>query len=257
VLSGVVDQFGLLALAFAVGAMFAAGFVKGAVGFALPTIAISGVGSVLSAPLAIAAMIAPSLVTNLWQVLRQGIGPAMAAVREFWLLNMVLFATIAATAQLVVMLSEQALFLILGVAVTGFALAQLSGWKPPRPKRHRRAVEVGVGLLSGFFGGLAGVWGPPILLYLHALDASKRAQVRALGLSFFGGSVMLTAAHARSGLLSGEALTLTLAMIPPTLLGMAAGLMVQDRLDQRTFRRWTLAVLALAGLNLLRRGVFG
>jgi hypothetical protein len=32
---------------------------------------------------------------------------------------------------------------------------------------------------------------------------------------------------------------------------------VQDRLDQARFRRFTLVVLALAGLNLVRRGLLG
>jgi hypothetical protein len=32
---------------------------------------------------------------------------------------------------------------------------------------------------------------------------------------------------------------------------------VQDRLDQALFRRLTLIVLVVAGLNLLRRAIFG
>jgi hypothetical protein len=36
---------------------------------------------------------------------------------------------------------------------------------------------------------------------------------------------------------------------------MFAGYLVQDRLDQVVFRRVTLIVLVIAGLNLLRRGL--
>jgi uncharacterized protein len=50
---------------------------------------------------------------------------------------------------------------------------------------------------------------------------------------------------------------LSLALIVPTLIAMALGYLVQDRLDQDVFRTVTLAVLVLAGLNLLRRAVFG
>jgi hypothetical protein len=32
---------------------------------------------------------------------------------------------------------------------------------------------------------------------------------------------------------------------------------VQDRIDQATFRKVTLIVLVVAGLNLVRRGLFG
>ena len=130
-LTGIADAFGAPALFFAFVVMFLAGFTKGAVGFALPMIAVSGVGSTLSAPLAIAALIAPSLVTNVWQTFRQGVGPAWRTLREFWLLNVALFAMIAASAQLVTMLTERELFLILGSGVTVFGLVQLLGWKPP------------------------------------------------------------------------------------------------------------------------------
>jgi hypothetical protein len=39
------------------------------------------------------------------------------------------------------------------------------------------------------------------------------------------------------------------------MLAMWLGFRVQDRLDQRKFRFWTLVVLVVAGLNLVRRGV--
>jgi hypothetical protein len=38
---------------------------------------------------------------------------------------------------------------------------------------------------------------------------------------------------------------------------MFAGYRVQDRLDQALFRKLTLAVLVLAGVNLLRRALAG
>ena len=38
---------------------------------------------------------------------------------------------------------------------------------------------------------------------------------------------------------------------------MWAGGAVHDRIDQTTFRRATLVVLLIAGLNLIRRGVTG
>ena len=67
-------EYGFLALAIAFAVMLFAGFTKGAVGFGLPMICISGIGSVLPAEIAIAALILPGLVTNMWQSLRDGLG---------------------------------------------------------------------------------------------------------------------------------------------------------------------------------------
>jgi len=41
------------------------------------------------------------------------------------------------------------------------------------------------------------------------------------------------------------------------MVGMAIGTAVQDRIDQRLFKRITLIVLLAAGANLLRRAVMG
>ena len=53
-----------------------AGFVKGAVGFAMPMIMISAFGTFLPKELALALLILPVLVTNVAQALRDG-WPAM------------------------------------------------------------------------------------------------------------------------------------------------------------------------------------
>ena len=46
------------------------------------------------------------------------------------------------------------------------------------------------------------------------------------------------------------------ALVAPALAGMAVGLWIGDRLDQERFRTATLAVLVVAGMNLVRRALF-
>jgi uncharacterized membrane protein YfcA len=101
------------------------------------------------------------------------------------------------------------------------------------------------------------VWGPPIILYFLALEMPKREMVRAQGVSFLLGSLILVAAHLRSGLLLGEGGAFSVLMIAPACIGMALGQSVQDRLNPVLFRKAVLIVLAIAGLNLLRRGLMG
>ncbi|MGG7567390.1 sulfite exporter TauE/SafE family protein [Rhodovulum sp. DZ06] len=237
--------------------MLAGGFAKGAVGFALPMISVSVGGSALPATMAVAGMILPGVVTNIWQTFRGGGAAAWGALREHWRLNAILFAMIALCAQLVTVLPERVLFLALGGGVTCFGLVQLLGWRPSIPPGGRRRAEALAAVIAGFFGGLAGVWGPPIVLYFLALEMPKRDMVRAQGISFLLGSLILVAAHLQSGLLSGANLAWSAAMVAPGVAGMALGQALQDRLDPVAFRRATLFVLCLAGLNLLRRGLMG
>ncbi|MBL4807212.1 MAG: sulfite exporter TauE/SafE family protein [Rhodobacteraceae bacterium] len=242
-------------IAFAV--MMLAGFIKGAIGFALPMIAISGIGTVMSAEIAIAAMILPGLFTNFWQSLRNGFGAALVSLRKFWRLNLILLVMIYYCAKLVTVVPESFLFLILGASITVFGTIQIVGWQPRFPPHMRNYVEAGVALVAGFFGGLAGVWGPPILMYLMALETPKVEQIRVQGISFLLGSIVLTVAHLNSGVLNQNSLPFSAALIVPAALGMFAGFAVQSRIDQQVFRKATLIVLVIAGLNLLRRGFFG
>ena len=163
---------------------------------------------------------------------------------------------IALAAQLVVALPDRFLFGLLGVAVSAFAGSQLVGWRPRFPEHHRAAVEVAVGVVGGFFGGLSGIWGPPIVMYLIATGLPKIELVRAQSLSFLLGSVVLLLAHLRSGVLNPVTLPASAWMVLPTMAAMFVGYRVHDRLDQRRFQRLTLVVLVLSGLNLVRRALF-
>lgn len=55
-----------------------AGVVKGMVGFAMPMILVSALSSFLTPELALAGLILPTVVTNGFQELRQGLRPACA-----------------------------------------------------------------------------------------------------------------------------------------------------------------------------------
>ena len=247
--------YGTGPLAGAAVAMAAGGFAKGVVGFALPLIALSVAGSFMPYDVAVAILIVPMLVSNLFQTLRNGVGAAWMSLRTFWRLNLVLVTTIAFSAQLVLVLPDRALFAILGVTVSLFAVSQLAGWQPRFPMRHRATVEVGVALVAGFFGGLSGIWGPPLVMYLLAVDLPKTEMVRVQSLSFLLGSAVLLVAHLHSGVLNAVTLPASCWMVLPTMLAMFVGYRVHDRLDQALFRRLTLVVLVLTGLNLLRRAL--
>ncbi|HUF86514.1 MAG TPA: sulfite exporter TauE/SafE family protein [Thermohalobaculum sp.] len=244
-------------LAAAAAVMALGGFVKGAVGFALPAVGIAGLGTFMPAHDTVGIMVLPTFASNMWQALRQGLGPAGQTFRAFWKLNLLLALTIGLAAQLVPSIPGAALFIFLGGVVSFTAMLQLAGWRPraPAAARPRAALEVLCGVLAGILGGISGVWGPVVVFYLMALDIARTTQQRTMGLSFMIGSLVLIPAHGLSGILNAHTLPLGLVLCLPMALGMALGLMCQDRMNPVVFRRATLAVLCLAGLNLLRRGL--
>ncbi|PYE83908.1 sulfite exporter TauE/SafE family protein [Pseudoroseicyclus aestuarii] len=244
---------GALALACLVGLV--AGTVKGLVGFAMPMIMISGLSMILPPELALAGLILPTLASNGLQALRQGIGAAWATARRFGVYIAAMLVLLAISAQLVRVLDPDVLLLLIGAPITLFALLQIAGWRPRLARRDRR-IEAGVGALAGFVGGMSGVWGPQLVAYLTALDLDKREMVRVQGVIYATASVALLAAHLQSGVLRAETAPLSALLVVPALAGMLLGARLQDRIDQALFRRVTLWVLLIAGLNLLRRALF-
>jgi len=218
---------------------------------------ISGLGSFLSPEAALAGLIIPALVTNLWQALRNGPSQALKSIQSHWRYLGTLMFFLGFSAQLVTRLPEDALFLVLGIPVTIFAALQLAGWQLSFDPRNRRRVELGLGAFAGGFGGISGVWGPPTVMYLTALQTPKIEQMRVQGVVYGAGAVMLTLAHLRSGVLNIESAKLSAMLVLPALLGIAMGFAVQDRMSQQKFGRATLLVLVIGGLNLIRRGLMG
>lgn len=234
-----------------------AGVVKGAVGFAMPMILISGLGTFLPPEVAIAALILPTVGSNVLQAIRGGLGQAIHAMRAHRLYLIIVLVMIMGSAQLVRLVPGNVIFLMIGIPITLFAATQLLGWRPKIAAHMRRRAEIGVGIFAGFIGGIAGSWGPPTVLYLTALDTPKREAVQIQGVVYGTGSLVLLAAHTNSGVFTGDRAVFSALLCIPAGLGMLAGFWLQDRLDQERFRLITLCVLTIAGANLIRRGLLG
>ncbi len=241
-----------LALAVA----FVAGWIKGMVGFAMPMVLVSGLSIMLPPDLALAGLILPTLVTNGLQALREGVPAAISSIRRFRVFLGIGVLFLFASAQLVTVLSAKSFLLVIGLPVSFFALIQLLGLRLTLRAPSFR-VEAAVGAVAGFVGGISGVWGPPTVAYLTALNTPKREQMRVQGVIYGLGSVALVVAHLGSGILRAETAVFSALLVPPAVVGMWGGLLLQDRIDQEQFRKLTLLVLMIAGANLLRRGVFG
>lgn len=241
-------------LCLAVGIAAIAGIVKGVVGFAMPMVFISGLSTFLSPELALAGLIFPTLVTNFMQALRQGYYAAARTAFKFRVFLLAGLVTLLIGAQLVRILPIWSMLLVIGIPVTFFALLQLKGTKF-KMNGQSKGIAAGVGSIAGLLGGMSGIWGPPTVAYLTAINTNKEDQMQAQGVIYGLGAMALTFAHSGSGVLRSETMLFGLLMIPPAVFGMWIGGRINDRIDQVIFRRATLVVLLLAGLNLIRRAV--
>lgn len=251
----VFDMMSLWGVALAVAVTVLSGVIKGMVGFAMPMVMIAGLSVILPPELALAGLILPTLISNLWQALRQGGRAAWQSVARFRVFLIAGGVVMAGSAQLVPHLPPAAMYLMIGPVVTLYALATLRGRALRIARGSGPRGEAAMGALAGFFGGISGIWGPPTVAMLVARDTEKREHMRVQGVIYGLGSILLVISHLGSGVLRAQTLPLSLMLVPPALAGVMAGFWLQDKLDQESFRKITLWVLLIAGVNLIRRGV--
>lgn len=231
-----------------------AGLVKGMVGFAMPLILVSGLSMFLPPDLALAGLILPTVVTNGIQALRQGYFAAWQSVKRFRVFLLAGLVCLMLSAQSFRVLSQDVLLLLIGVPVTLFSLLQLLG-RPMTIAKPSRRMEMLIGGGAGLIGGVSGVWGPPTVAYLTALGTEKQEQIRIQGVIYGMGAVALLFAHFGSGVIRAETLPFSMVLVFPAVAGMWLGVRLNDRIDQELFKKMTLLVLFLAGVNLLRRAL--
>jgi uncharacterized membrane protein YfcA len=233
-----------------------AGLVKGVVGFGMPLVFISGLSLILPPEIALAGLIIPTVFSNFSQALRQGLHAAIASISKFrWFLCVGGLFLISST-QLTALVPGGIFLGALGVLIVAFSAMQLVGVRIPVQKSPRKA-EITMGAIAGFIGGMSGVWGPPTVALLTALETEKKEQMRIQGVIYGLGAIALTVGHLFSGILNTTTATFSAVLVLPAMIGLRLGMALQDRIDQTTFKRATLCILLVAGLNLVRRAWIG
>ncbi|AFZ66258.1 sulfite exporter TauE/SafE family protein [Deinococcus peraridilitoris] len=226
-----------------------AGFVKGVVGFGLPSVALAVLTAVIGLHPAMALLLMPSLMTNLWQAC-QG-GHFRKILRRVWPFLLVATLTVWVGAQALRRVDVWVLSALLGVLLVAYALVGLRG---PRI-RIRPAWEMWAGPLlgavNGVLTGLTGSFVFPGVLYLQAIGLPRDSLVQAMGLLFTTSTIGLTLALGSQELLTAQLGLLSAAGVVPAVVGMMLGQKVRHRIAEGHFRQVFLMALLLLGLYIV------
>ena len=236
-------------------ALVVGGVVKGVVGLGLPIVTMAILLNFMPPLVVLGLLVAPILVTNLWQASRSG--NLLEPLRRFWPMIVTALIFLFIGAELIVGMDTQVLFAVLGCFVVVFSATNLMKPRvhPLKPGTEKWAGPL-AGALGGFLGGISTIWGPPMMMYFVMLKLPKDAFVRTVGLAWFSLAVPLTFAYWRNGIFAGDVIALSFAACVPGMIGIRIGEKIRDKIDQETFRKVMLVILLIIGLNLIRRAVF-
>lgn len=242
-------DFDLGRLAWAVFSLFAGGFVKGIVGIGLPLVSMPLLTFGFPLKTSVALMVAPMVTTNLFQAFQGGMFPV--ALRRFWPLLLTLLVCVAGSTKLLVVLPQQALYVVIGLAVIVIpSLAHLFPKLRVPPAAEPWTGPL-AGIVSGFLGGISGFYGPLLIVYLVWLRLAKDFFVAAVSLMFFVGATGLGIGLLGFGISDAGDVLASAAVCLPCFLGLWLGQKLRFGLDEKRFGRLLLLVYLLTGGSFL------
>lgn len=225
-----------------------AGFVKGTIGLGLPTVAMGLLATRMPPAHALAIVIIPAIVTNIWQTF---VGPYLRdIVRRLWPLMIGTVAGIMAGAGLMTGPYARYGTIVLGVLLVIYAIIGLSKVRFSVARSNEKWVGGIVGVITGVVSAATGVQVIPSMPFMQAIGMEKDELVQALGVFFTTATVALAFNLADAGLLNVSiALPGGIAMIA-AFAGMYLGQLLRSRMEPETFRRWFLIAMLLLGIYL-------
>lgn len=233
-------------LALAAMIAFASGFVRGFSGFGAGMIYVPLIGALYGPRFAVTTILLIDFICSIPFLV-----PALPHVR--WRETLPLMTAAAITIPLgtlaLLYVDPVPLRWAIAALIVLFVLLLASGWRyhgaPKLP------VTLGVGAISGAFGGATQIPGPPVIIYWLG-GAISAAAVRANLIAYFAlFDLFSIVVYGWSGLLTNDVFWFGLLMFVPFLSGAAGGSMVFVFVSDRNYRSAAYVIILFAAISSL------
>jgi hypothetical protein len=233
-------------LAIAAVAFTLAGFVKGVVGFGFPVITLIILTLTIGLLDALAIIVIPTIVTNVWQGLS---GPYLKVIARRMGLYILVSATfIWLTSAYLTVVDIRWPTAMLGGVLFIFALSRLLNVRLSVSPRWERPLSVPLGAINGMLTGMTGSFMVPSVLFMQAMGFQRDMLVQAMGVFFAISTMMLALSLGRNDLISMEHLQLSLFALVPSIFGLYIGRWIRLRINEERFQQiFLVSVLLLGG----------
>jgi uncharacterized protein len=229
-------------------AFLLAGFIKGVIGMGLPTVAMGLLAVTMQPSRALAIVIVPAIVTNIWQTF---VGPYLRdIVRRLWPLMIGTVSGIWLNAGMLTGPYARYAPIVLGLLLVIYAVVGLSKFNFHVARPHEKWVGGIVGVVTGMISATTGVQVIPSMPFMQAIGMEKDELVQALGVFFTVATLALAFNLTAAGLLNAATALPGAVAMACAFAGMFIGQAVRSRLQPEAFRRWFLVAMILLGIYL-------
>ena len=171
-----------LAIAIIAATFALAGAVKGVIGLGLPTVSLGILTATLDLTTAMALLLVPSFVTNLWQGLVGG--HLVAICQRIGLFLLLAFATVWIGGLVIGRVDLTWLSALLGLLLVAYASLSLTGVRLRLSASQDRFAGPLFGAVNGVLTGMTGSFVVPGVMYLQAIGLPRDQLVQSMGILF-------------------------------------------------------------------------
>jgi uncharacterized protein len=230
------------------------GVVKGVTGVGLPLVLVPLSAQFFPVPVAVALLMVPMVATNVSQAMEGG--HTAAAIRRLLpILGFVIIGLLIGV-HMLLHIDRRLLSLILGISFLALALLLAAMPRVRIADRTARWAGPVVGFAAGVLGGMSAMFGPPMIAYLVGRGTDPDSFVKQMAIFAFTASLTMLLALGGSGSMSWSDVGISAVGILPIQAGMPIGRWLRRRTKPEWFRVAVLVVLALGGIDMLRRAWF-
>ncbi len=246
------DLFSITAIA---GTFLLAGAVKGVIGLGLPTVSLGLLTATLDLTTAMALLIVPSFVTNLWQAVIGG--NSRAILLRIWPFLVMATATVWLGATALTRLDLSLLSGLLGGLLVTYSTLNLSGVRLAISAQREVWVGPLFGTANGILTGMTGSFVVPGVMFLQAIGLSRDMLVQAMGILFTASTVALALALQGNSILTTQLSLVSAAAVIPAAAGMVIGLRIRRRLSEKRFRQIFFIAILVLGAYIIAKAALG
>lgn len=245
------DSWGLAAIAVA---MILGGILKGATGAGIPIIAVPVIAAVYDIKVAVAVMVVPNLMSNLWQIYKFRDNP----IDKNFAFQLVIAAAIGAAVGTVALAQMPAKFLNLTMAAIVIAYILLRLIKPDVQLSMHRAKKIvaPTALLGGVLQGAVGVSAPIGVTFLNAMKLPRQTFIFTVSIFFAAMAATQIPAQLYYGLLNWDIALLGLLAFIPLFVALPIGDWIGRRISAKIFDIVILTFLGMLALRLIYVEIF-
>jgi len=246
------DLFALTAIG---GTFLIAGMVKGVIGLGLPTVSLALLTVTFDLPSAMALLLVPSFITNLWQAVVGGQGGAI--LRRIWPFLLLATGTVWIGAIALRQVDLSLLSALLGLLLVIYGVANLAGLRFSLTQHQAAWLGPVLGTVNGVLTGMTGSFVVPGVMFLQAIGLPRDMLIQAMGILFTLSTLALAVALQRNAFVTAELAGLSAAAVPPAIIGMIAGQRLRQNLSEQLFRRIFFIALLVLGTYIIFRALGG